>query len=313
MKTKSASMGWSSFLIALALAFVVVLSPLFDWIHVALGLPANKFIEAEFALLAFVFWMALRAWKSWRALPESQRPGAATAFVSSQLARFFTFSFVMGAGVWSLYLLFGNIFQNAELWGIMVADLLVFVFLFRAATWAADAVSDPIWRNARVEKMRVPDGAAFVELKQTFVVGEARFDFRFWVAILAALGAVCLLVYASLMLAVRAASVAAPAPTWAIIGFVLLLCALRLWWECVPLARVDAAEIRPRFGRAFRWFDIGQIEESRVTKFMEGDERRLIFLDKQGVILWQLPLDGLEREDQRELRRLFPRAEQVKT
>lgn len=310
---KSASIDWSSPLLALALAFAFVFSPLAGYFQIALGSSDRKFDLFAFIAAFFVIWMTLRSRRTWLELPPSRRQGGASAFAISQLVRAVVFVGIIVGGTMLIFAQTNDWMRGASDWATTTVEMLVAGVCFKASTMASDAVGDPIWRNARIEKTRAPDGAALTGLKMPFVVGKARADGRVFIAIIAASGAVCLLVYASLFVAARAGGAALPAPTWAIAGFVLLLVALRYWWECLPYATVNASEIRPRMGRAFHWWDVAQIEEARVSKFMDGDELRLIFRDVKGAILWQLPVDELERGDKRELWRLFPELDKQQT
>lgn len=297
---------WSSLLFALVLAFAFVLSPFGDYVRVALGSPDGMFDLFAF-IAAFVFiWMTLRARRIWLELPSSQRQNGVWAFAAAQLARGVVFWSITGGGTMLFFSQSEALMRGASDWATTMVEMLVAGVCFKVATMASDTVGDPIWRNARVEKTRAPDGAALIGLDKPLIVGRTQSSGRFWIVILAAMGAVCLLTYASSFVAARASVAALPAPTWAIVGFVLMLVALRYWWESLPYAEVSASEIRPRMGRAFHWWNVARIEEARVSKFMDGDELRLIFRDARGAVLWQLPLDELEMGDKRELRRLFP-------
>ena len=303
---KSESTGWSSSLLALALAFVLALLPLTNWVDGALGLPASKFSEVTFFVAFVLIWLTLRARRFWLELPNSRRQGGAVSFAYSQLTRALVFAAVVGGGIALFMSLMGDWLRQGGIWELLITELLIVGVLLKAASRAADAAGDPIWNGARIEKTHAPDGAALLALNEPFVVGRSRADARISMVIFAALSAVCLLAYSFVYIAARSAGTAAPAPTWAFIGFILLLFSLLCWWECAPLGEVNASQIRPRFGRSFNWWDVAQVEETRVSRFLEGNELRVIFRDAQGAALWQIPIDKLESGEKRELWRLFP-------
>lgn len=309
---KSLSMHWLSFLIALALALALWLSPWPYAVGRIAGLPDDSVGIWSFVISALVFLVALHGLRCWNELPPQRQKREAMRLAAAQLARAVVLVALFVALFWMLregdQALLGGWLQSDD-WIPSGVETVLSGALCWMATRGANVVAETIWPGHKIEALRAPDGAALCALKKPVLVRSAGADARILTLILVALSAICLVIYAWTALVSRTTGAPSSASlTWAVAGLVTAGCALRCWWECLDWGTVTPSEIRPRLGRACKWWDVARVEEANVARFIESDERRLIFRDAQGRVLWQLPLDEINEADLRELMRLFPAA-----